>query len=1197
LLGLLRTTGEEVEAWAHQVVPEPAETVSPAEAAALLDELAAAEAVAAAVADVWTLPIYGSLASASEDQRQELTRVVATLVQARDEALRWREPWLPRAVDDVLDGRAAEWAELGRLTWDGLARLGDDPRRADQVRLHGHATFDSGVLREQAKSLAGHLEAGGRVGGLFKAAPVRAARAMLAQVRVDGLAPDTPQRLAALLCVLDTDAHLSGMERQWGPRLPAGDVTTYSARAARLKQAASALGVVLRLDMPGAVAETAVRAVSGLVAPVWSDPAQVSVLQHCLAALEAERAVARAREAVEEIARPLRAIALSTSAAPECAEAAQALEARDRFAYARAVAGLNEVDRAKEQIRKRDALFERLRGGAPELARRLEQDPGEPAWDGRLAVLEQAWDWARADAWHRRLIEAGDEREVSERLLACEERALRLTGELGANLAWRHCLNRMTTDDSQHLRAYELAMRRYGKGTGKQAAANLAEAQRHMDACQGAVPAWIMPTYRVAETIPPRPHAFDVVIVDEASQSGVDALFLLWLADKVVVVGDDRQISPDNVGMPRDALGRYRDEYLANVELRDVLGLDNSLFDQAAARYRGRIWLQEHFRCMPEIIEFSNRLSYSDHRLMPLRQFGTDRLSPLKAVHVPGASVRGTSDQRKINEDEAQAIVEQIAKCCADPAYDGASMGVVSLLGDAQAQRIRNLLVERIGPEEMVARRIKCGNAYDFQGDERRVMFLSMVVAPTPEGRRLPALGNKASVQRFNVAASRAEDQMWLFHSVQLHDLNPECVRWKLLNHCLHPPAAEDAREIGEVRPDILRDPFDSLFEQRVYLRLRDRGYIVLPQHEVHNFRIDLVVVGERARLAVECDGEAWHGPEQYTRDVARQRDLERCGWRFFRLRESEFYRDPEAALAPLWDMLRDHGIWPAGALPPPPTPSPAVTARRPPEPVVEPTPSILRDESASSDSGWFEPAEPRDVDAVLVGPEDGEEFEEEEEEEEEDDLDDLTDDIDELTDDITREPEDARPDPEDPPARASVDPNPLRLEPYVSWRPTPQPDPRTASQAALIDALTSIVAVEGPVVARRAYRLLIRASGGQRLGKLTRAPLNRAAAAAVRRGLLADENPSARQTQIDRVLRLPGTPKVNLRARGDRSLDEVPMSKVVAVMTRLRAGNPGLTPTELKRAVLDAYGLVRMTTGVSLYLDACLRLIRFGES
>jgi very-short-patch-repair endonuclease len=360
---------------------------------------------------------------------------------------------------------------------------------------------------------------------------------------------------------------------------------------------------------------------------------------------------------------------------------------------------------------------------------------------------------------------------------------------------------------------------------------------------------------------------------------------------------------------------RFQSQYLPDIELRDLLGLDNSLFDQAASRYRGRIWLQEHFRCMPEIIQFSNRLSYGDHPLVPLRQFGTDRLEPLQSVHVEGAWMR-ESEQSKINDEEAEAIVERIAKCCADPAYDGASMGVISLLGSGQAMRIRNLLIDRIGPEEMVARRLKCGTAYDFQGDERSVMFLSMVVTPSPDGRRLPALGGKGSEQRFNVAASRAQDQLWLFHSVELHDLNPECVRWKLLSHFPNPPAALEAPEVpGEVHPEILQEPFDSLFEQQVYLRLRERGHTVVPQHRVHGFRIDLVVLGEHSRLAVECDGDEWHGPEQYARDMAHQRDLERCGWRFFRLRASEFYRDPDAALEPLWTLLHERGIAPARAL------------------------------------------------------------------------------------------------------------------------------------------------------------------------------------------------------------------------------------------------------------------------------------------
>jgi very-short-patch-repair endonuclease len=238
---------------------------------------------------------------------------------------------------------------------------------------------------------------------------------------------------------------------------------------------------------------------------------------------------------------------------------------------------------------------------------------------------------------------------------------------------------------------------------------------------------------------------------------------------------------------------------------------------------------------------------------------------------------------------------------------------VISLLGTGQAKRIHDLLVDRIGPEELVARRIKCGTAYDFQGDERSVVFLSMVVAPGPDGRRLPSLGGKGFDQRFNVAVSRAQDQLWLFHSVQPHDLNPDCVRWKLLSHCLNPPASMERAEVGgEVRPDVLQDPFDSLFQQQVYLRLRQRGYNVAAQHRIHGFRIDLVVLGEHARLAVECDGTRPQDPRQFELDRGRQRDLERCGWRFLRLRASEFHRDPERALTPLWQVLADRGIWPA---------------------------------------------------------------------------------------------------------------------------------------------------------------------------------------------------------------------------------------------------------------------------------------------
>ncbi|WP_328709918.1 Lsr2 dimerization domain-containing protein [Microbispora hainanensis] len=86
----------------------------------------------------------------------------------------------------------------------------------------------------------------------------------------------------------------------------------------------------------------------------------------------------------------------------------------------------------------------------------------------------------------------------------------------------------------------------------------------------------------------------------------------------------------------------------------------------------------------------------------------------------------------------------------------------------------------------------------------------------------------------------------------------------------------------------------------------------MVPQYEVNGRRIDLVVSGAQGRLAVECDGDHWHGaPEQLENDLDRERELKRAGWQFWRVRESEFYFDQEAALEPLWAELDRRGIRP----------------------------------------------------------------------------------------------------------------------------------------------------------------------------------------------------------------------------------------------------------------------------------------------
>jgi hypothetical protein len=91
------------------------------------------------------------------------------------------------------------------------------------------------------------------------------------------------------------------------------------------------------------------------------------------------------------------------------------------------------------------------------------------------------------------------------------------------------------------------------------------------------------------------------------------------------------------------------------------------------------------------------------------------------------------------------------------------------------------------------------------------------------------------------------------------------------------------------------------------------RTQVCVGDPTTHRYRIDLVVEGMQGRLAVECEGDVWQGQERYDVDVARQRDLERAGWEFVRLRGGEFYRDRDTAAEPLWSALDRLGIRPGG--------------------------------------------------------------------------------------------------------------------------------------------------------------------------------------------------------------------------------------------------------------------------------------------
>lgn len=591
-------------------------------------------------------------------------------------------------------------------------------------------------------------------------------------------------------------------------------------------------------------------------------------------------------------------------------EIRNAIKLIDLDEYERLLALIENLQKDKEKYLSYIDIKENLKKFVPVLITEITENTFDQL---NINKINNAIKYKHALSEITKLLSEDYESHLTIKMSELDSKEDKLISTIGSQKAWLHVLEGLDNNFllRQNLQAWVQAVKKIGKtGTGKRALKFRKEAQQQMDKCKDTVPCWIMPLYKVVETITPQKGMYDYVIIDEASQLGADAIFLLYISKNIIIVGDDKQTSPEYVGVDANQMNPYINRYLKDIPFANYYGTEFSFFDHAKRFCNGMTVLREHFRCMPEIIEFCNKHFYAPDGkgLYPLKQYSENRIEPLKTYYCKDGYIDG-SYQNITNRIEAEAIANKMAELITNETYKGKSFGVIGLQGNKQSAIIENAIIKKIGDVQYKQRNIVCGTSASFQGDERDVMFLSLVTA---NNHNRMALVKPEDERRFNVAVSRAKEQIWLFHSIQLEDLsNSNDLRYKLLDHFLNykpqqvPIPRKFERTIGS-QPD----PFESWFEVDIYNDIVERKYKVIPQYEVAKgkYRIDLVsILANGVKIAIECDGDKYHGPEQFHNDLLRQKNLERCGWQFFRVRGSEYYSNREKTLEPLWKLLIDN--------------------------------------------------------------------------------------------------------------------------------------------------------------------------------------------------------------------------------------------------------------------------------------------------
>jgi very-short-patch-repair endonuclease len=417
-----------------------------------------------------------------------------------------------------------------------------------------------------------------------------------------------------------------------------------------------------------------------------------------------------------------------------------------------------------------------------------------------------------------------------------------------------------------------------------------------------AAPLWSVSNLSARSALPLLPGLFDLVIIDEASQSDIASIVpLLARSRRAVLVGDPMQlthISKLDEVVERSLLAQHG---LTDAEVQRFSYRVNSAFDlaqaNAAVPESCRTRLDLHFRSHGLIADYCNEAFYGKTLNVVT---ATERLKIPRGMRpgihwtqVSGAIVPGPSGS--YCADEIEVIGRELAKLAND-GYEG-TIGVVtpfaiqmSRLSDA----LENSEVLPLSFRERV--RFLVATAHGFQGDERDLIMFSLCGGPGM------AYGSIAFLQKspnlFNVAVSRARA---VLHVVGNREWALACgvpFIEKLARHTLPDHVA---------RPTNHGDPYQSPWEKVLHEALARAGIEALPQYPIAGRFLDLGILSP-VKLDIEVDGEHHRTARGGRKDDDHWRDLQlqSLGWKVCRFWVYELREDLKRCVNKVASLLHE---------------------------------------------------------------------------------------------------------------------------------------------------------------------------------------------------------------------------------------------------------------------------------------------------
>ena len=358
-------------------------------------------------------------------------------------------------------------------------------------------------------------------------------------------------------------------------------------------------------------------------------------------------------------------------------------------------------------------------------------------------------------------------------------------------------------------------------------------------------PIWLVTNQSANSVMPLKAGLYDLVVIDEAGQCDIPSVLpLLYRAKHAVIIGDPHQFK--HITQLKDKLESDIAKSAGIDEIADDWSFTRySIFDRCYMSASATSFLKQHYRCHPNIIEFSNLNFYQGQLVEQVALSHFKNRLPIEEHGLIWRNVSGKAEKAKKgawNPYEVRAIIEQFEAwnkkgLFADPDL---SYGVVTPFR-MQAFEVRKALWN-CDWFQGVRGRFTVGTAHSFQGSECDVLLYSPVVSNGLDDYLVRFAASQEEL--INVSVTRAKNLLYIVGN---------------MDACLAAPKDTPLYKLAAYAEMIRRQnkhPQNPI-ERKMSTLLEELELNYVPQYEFGEYRLDFLVNSHSGeRYNVEVDGD-----------------------------------------------------------------------------------------------------------------------------------------------------------------------------------------------------------------------------------------------------------------------------------------------------------------------------------------------------